>query len=105
MSDDKPDEVESEESGNNDTQTAGTEFGNAGGTDAQPDYAMIMETMKQLQANQAAMSAQLKAISDAQSVIVDAGAVVREMPASQIDTGNDPDNDGFISLDDMDLSI
>lgn len=96
--------METEEKPDTETEE-GAESGNAGGARPQPDYGMILETMRELKANQAAMSAQLKAISDAQSVIVDAGAVVREIPAAQVDTGNDPDNDGFISLDEMDLSI
>lgn len=72
---------------------------------AQPDYGMILGMIKDVQSNQAAIMAKLKTLSDAQSILVDSGAVIHE--------GNDPDsgvqtnfsNDGFISLDKMDLSI
>lgn len=105
MPTDEKETEEKQDTGTGSAENEGAESGNAGGTENQPDYSMLLETMRELQANQAAMSAQLKAISDAQSVIVDAGAVVREVPASQIDTETDPGNDGFISLDKMDLSI
>lgn len=73
--------------------------------DAAPDYSAIMDKLRELQENQADFSAQLKKISDAQSVLVDSGAVVRELPVDDIKESNTIDNDGFISLDDMDLSI
>lgn len=82
----------------------------AGGPDpdggaAQPDYGMILGMIKDMQANQSAIMGKLKSLSDAQSLLVDSGAVVHE--------GNDPQsglqanfsNDGFISLDKMDLSV
>ena len=72
---------------------------------AQPDYGMILGMIRDMQANQSAIMGKLKSLSDAQSLLVDSGAVVHE--------GNDPQsglqanfsNDGFISLDKMDLSI
>lgn len=70
------------------------------------DYSMIMDTLKALQENQAAMSLQLKAVSDAQSVIVDNGAIVREIPADQIDADSaQSDNDEFVPIEELDLSI
>lgn len=78
----------------------------AGAADSGIDYSTIMNTLKAVQENQAAMSLQIKAISDAQSVIVDNGAVVRELQASQIDPDfSSTDNDGFVSIEDLDLSI
>lgn len=78
---------------------------NPDGGAAQPDYGMILGMIKDMQANQSAIMGKLKSLSDAQSLLVDSGAVVHE--------GNDPQsgvqanfsNDGFISLDKMDLSI
>lgn len=72
---------------------------------AQPDYGMILGMIRDMQANQSAIMGRLKSLSDAQSLLVDSGAVVHE--------GNDPQsgvqanfsNDGFISLDKMDLSV
>ena len=78
----------------------------AGADNGGQDYSMIMNALTALQENQAAMSLQIKAISDAQSVLVDSGAVVREMPAAQMsaDYGSS-DEDDFVSIDDLDLSI
>lgn len=72
---------------------------------AQPDYGMILEMIRDVQSNQSAIMGRLKSLSDAQSILVDSGAVVHE--------GNEPQsgvragfrNDGFIPLDKMDLSI
>lgn len=78
----------------------------AGAADSGIDYSTIMNTLKAVQENQAAMSLQIKAISDAQSVLVDNGAVVRELPASQIKPGfSSSDSDDFVSIEDLDLSI
>ncbi len=82
---------------------AGESGDNAGA--AQPDYGMILDMIKDVQSNQAVIMGKLKTLSDAQSILVDSGAVIHE--------GSDPDsgvqtnfsNDGFISLDKMDLSI
>lgn len=80
--------------------------GSAGAADSGIDYSTIMNTLKAVQENQAAMSLQIKAISDAQSVLVDNGAVVRELPASQIKPDfSSSDNDDFVSIEDLDLSI
>lgn len=72
---------------------------------AQPDYGTILEMIREVQSNQSAIMGRLKSLSDAQSLLVDSGAVVHE--------GNEPrsgvraslPNDGLISLDKMDLSI
>lgn len=68
-------------------------------------YDMIMETLSAMQANQAKMSAQIQKLTDAQSVLVDAGAVVRENSGTSTDNANDDNIDGFVSIDELDLNI
>lgn len=72
---------------------------------AQPDYGMILGMIKDVQANQAAIMGKLKSLSDAQSILVDSGAVVHEENDSNSNVQTNFSNDGFISLDKMDLSI
>lgn len=72
---------------------------------AQPDYGMILGMIKDMQANQSAIMGKLKSLSDAQSLLVDSGAVVHEGDDPQSGVRTDLPNDGFISLDKMDLSI
>lgn len=72
---------------------------------AQPDYGMILGMIKDVQANQAAIMGKLKSLSDAQSILVDSGAVVHEENDSNSNAQTNFSNDGFISLDKMDLSI
>lgn len=89
----------------NQQPNAGAGESDPDGGAAQPDYGMILGMIRDMQANQSAIMGKLKSLSDAQSLLVDSGAVVHE--------GNDPQsglqanfsNDGFISLDKMDLSI
>lgn len=71
----------------------------------QPDYSMILGMIKDVQANQAAIMGKLKSLSDAQSILVDSGAVVHEENDSNSNVQTNFSNDGFISLDKMDLSI
>lgn len=71
----------------------------------QPDYGMILEMIKDVQLNQSAIMGKLKSLSDAQSILVDSGAVVREGTEPQSGVQTNFSNDGFISLDKMDLSI
>lgn len=71
----------------------------------QPDYGMILEMIKDVQSNQSAIMGKLKSLSDAQSILVDSGAVVREGTEPQSGVQTNFSNDGFISLDKMDLSI
>ena len=82
---------------------AGESGANAGA--AQPDYGMILGMIKDVQANQAAIMGRLKSLSDAQSILVDSGAVIHEENDSQSGVQTNFSNDGFISLDKMDLSI
>lgn len=96
-------EVEEEEL--NKAPQDGGESGNDAGAAATPDYATLMEAIRQVQENQADMRAQIKKITDAQSVMVESGAVVHELQANQMCDTDIIDNDGFISLDKMDLSI
>lgn len=72
---------------------------------AQPDYGMILGMIKDVQANQAAIMGKLKSLSDAQSILVDSGAVVHEENNPESGVQTNFSNDGFISLDKMDLSI
>lgn len=91
--------------GPNQRPGAGAGESDADGGAARPDYGMILGMIRDVQANQSAIMGRLKSLSDAQSLLVDSGAVVHE--------GNDPQSgvqanfsgDGFISLDKMDLSI
>lgn len=71
----------------------------------QPDYGMILEMIKDVQSNQTAIMGKLKSLSDAQSILVDSGAVVHEGDEPRSGVRADFSNDGFISLDKMDLSI
>lgn len=72
---------------------------------AQPDYGMILEMIKDVQSNQSAIMGKLKSLSDAQSILVDSGAVVHEGDEPRSGVRADFSNDGFISLDKMDLSV
>lgn len=68
-------------------------------------YEMLLETLEAVQANQAKMSAQIQKLTDAQSVLVDAGAVVREGTGSTTSDVTDDDYDGFVSIDELDLNL
>ena len=72
---------------------------------AQPDYGMILEMIKDVQSNQSVIMGKLKSLSDAQSLLVDSGAVVHEGNEPQSGVQANFSNDGFISLGKMDLSI
>lgn len=84
---------------------AGAGESNRGDGAAQPDYGMILEMIKDVQSNQSAIMGKLKSLSDAQSILVDSGAVVHEGNEPRSGVQADFSNDGFISLDKMDLSI
>ena len=71
----------------------------------QPDYGMILEMIRDVQSNQSAIMGKLKSLSDAQSILVDSGAVVHEADEPHSGVRTDFRNDGFISLDKMDLSV
>lgn len=78
---------------------------NRGDGAAQPDYGMILEMIRDVQSNQSAIMGKLKSLSDAQSILVDSGAVVHEGNEPQSGVQANFSNDGFISLDKMDLSV
>lgn len=107
MADEKPEGGEKQEPVQASNQEPGTGDGEStpsGGAE-QPDYGMILGMIKDVQANQAAIMGKLKSLSDAQSILVDSGAVVREGTEPQSGVQTNFSNDGFISLDKMDLSI
>lgn len=107
MADEKPEGGENQ----NPVQTPNEEPGAGDGESTpnggaeQPDYGMILGMIKDVQANQAAIMGKLKSLSDAQSILVDSGAVVHEVTEPQSGVQTNFSNDGFISLDKMDLSI
>lgn len=72
---------------------------------AQPDYGAILDMIRDVQSNQSAIMGKLKSLSDAQSILVDSGAVVHEGDDPHSGVRTDFRNDGFIPLDKMDLSI
>lgn len=78
---------------------------NPGDGAAQPDYGMILDMIRDVQSNQSIIMGKLKSLSDAQSILVDSGAVVREASEPQSGVQTNFSNDAFISLDKMDLSI
>lgn len=107
MADEKPEGGESQNPVQTPNQEPGTGDGEStpsGGAE-QPDYGMILGMIKDVQANQAAIMGKLKSLSDAQSILVDSGAVVHEGNDPQSGVQTNFSNDGFISLDKMDLSI
>lgn len=109
----EPEKVE-ESTSNSDTPTSDGESGEKAGAETSEetvaseqgvDYSMIMETLSAVQANQAKMSAQIQKLSDAQSVMVDAGAVIREGSCDSSSDVTDDKYDGFVSIDELDLNI
>lgn len=66
------------------------------------DYGTILEILKQVQDNQARLVGEIAAIKDAQSVMVDAGAVIHD-DSEQIDLTTGVDE--FVPIDKLDLSI
>ena len=75
---------------------------------AQPntDYKQLMDMMSQMQANQDRMAAQIERISNAQSMLVGAGAVIHESPASETVTDvENANDDGYVPIEMLDLSI
>lgn len=88
-----------------------TEYATEGATDsgagaAQPDYSMLMQMMQEMQANQTRLAGQIAKISDAQSAIIDAGAVIHEGGSRRPGLVDDtPDDDEFVPIERLDLSI
>lgn len=90
-------EQESPTSSSNTEQSAGAE---AQKPDA--DYSMILEAIKRIEDNQTRLAGQVAKISDAQSVLVDAGAVIHD-DSAQVETVSGIDE--FVPLEKLDLSI
>ena len=73
---------------------------------AQPDYAMLMQMMQEMQANQTRLAGQIAKLSDAQSAIIDAGAVIHEDGSRRPGlVDNQPTDDEFVPIERLDLSI
>lgn len=90
---------------NQEPPTGNGESAPDGGGAEEPDYGMILGMLKEVQANQAVIAGKLKSLADAQSILVDSGAVVHESNEPKSGVQTNFSNDGFISLDKMDLSI
>lgn len=73
---------------------------------AQPDYSMLMQMMQEMKENQTRLAGQIAKISDAQSAIIDAGAVIHEDGSRRPGlVGEQPDDDEFVPIERLDLSI
>ena len=73
---------------------------------AQPDYTMLMQMMQEMKENQTRLAGQIAKISDAQSAIIDAGAVIHEDGSRRPGLVDDtPDDDEFVPIERLDLSI
>lgn len=111
MADEKPEGLENKDPDQTPNQTknqnhvTGAGESTPSGGAEQPDYGMILDMIKDVQSNQAVIMGKLKSLSDAQSILVDSGAVVHEDTKQQSGVQTSLSNDGFISLDKMDLSI
>lgn len=102
----------SAESPANDCATDGaTECATDGATEsgagaAQPDYSMLMQMMQEMQANQTRLAGQIAKLSDAQSAIIDAGAVIHEDVSRRPGlVDNQPTDDEFVPIERLDFSI
>lgn len=73
---------------------------------AQPDYSMLMQMMQEMQANQTRLAGQIAKLSDAQSAIIDAGAVIHEDGSRRPGLVDEqPCDDEFVPIERLDLSI
>lgn len=73
---------------------------------AQPDYSMLIQMMQEMQENQTRLAGQIAKISDAQSAIIDAGAVIHESGSRRPGLVDDkPDDDEFVPIERLDFSI
>lgn len=73
---------------------------------AQPDYSMLMQMMQEMQENQTRLAGQIAKISDAQSALIDAGAVIHEDGSRRPGLVDEqPTDDEFVPIERLDLSI
>lgn len=73
---------------------------------AQPDYSMLMQMMQEMQENQTRLAGQIAKLSDAQSAIIDAGAIIHEDGSRRPGlVDNQPTDDEFVPIERLDLSI
>lgn len=73
---------------------------------AQPDYSMLMQMMQEMQENQTRLAGQIAKISDAQSALIDAGAVIHEDGSRRPGLVDEkPVDDEFVPIERLDLSI
>lgn len=106
-----PDGGSAESSADAGATECATECANEGATDsgagaAQPDYSMLMQMMQEMQENQTRLAGQIAKISDAQSAIIDAGAVIHEDGSRRPGlVGEQPCDDEFVPIERLDLSI
>ena len=106
-----PDGGSTESPANAGATDGATECATEGATDsgagaAQPDYSMLMQMMQEMQENQTRLAGQIAKLSDAQSAIIDAGAVIHEDGSRRPGlVDNQPTDDEFVPIERLDLSI
>lgn len=97
------------EEGANESPTDGgaaTVATESGAGAAQPDYSMLMQMLEEMQENQTRLAGQIAKISDAQSAIIDAGAVIHEDGSRRPGLAPEPPTDDeFVPIERLDLSI
>lgn len=80
--------------------------GDPGAGEAQPDYSTLVQMMREMQENQTRLAGQIARLSDAQSAIIDAGAVIHEDGSRRPGLVDDqPTDDEFVPIERLDLSI
>lgn len=106
-----PDGGSAESPANAGATDGATECATEGATDygagaAQPDYSMLMQMMQEMQENQTRLAGQIAKLSDAQSAIIDAGAVIHEYGSRRPGLVDEqPCDDEFVPIERLDLSI
>lgn len=105
------DDGSAESPANSGATEGATEYATEGATEpgagaAQPDYSMLMQMMQEMQANQTRLAGQIAKLSDAQSAIIDAGAVIHEDGSRRPGLVDEqPTDDEFVPIERLDLSI
>ena len=88
------------------TECATEGASDSGAGAAQPDYSMLMQMMEEMKENQTRLAGQIAKLSDAQSAIIDAGAVIHEDGSRRPGlVDNQPTDDEFVPIERLDLSI